>query len=112
MTVVIEYHGGKPHGLAMKCKPFPLLIAALICFGGPASAADCYADYKAKQDNPLKLHYGVAELRKGCSKSSARNELSQRLKGRGWKLLNVVSVFGPEGLAKRKKSAGPNFLRF
>jgi len=96
----------------MNSKPFPILIAALLCFGAPASAADCYADYKAKQDNPLKLHYGVAELRNGCSKSSARNELSKRLNSRGWKLLNVVSVFGPEGLAKRKSSAGSNFLRF
>ncbi|QUJ76447.1 hypothetical protein KDD17_16445 [Sulfitobacter albidus] len=78
----------------------------------PAQAADCYADYKAKQDNPLRLHYGVAELRGDCSRNAARDELARRLGARGWTLLNVVSVFGPEGLEQRRDSAGSNFLRF
>lgn len=75
-------------------------------------AADCFADYKAKQDNPLRLHYGVAEIRGACTPSAARAELSQRLGAEGWKLLNIVSVFGPDGLAQRKDSAGSNYLRF
>ena len=41
---------------------FPFCIALLVGLGGPAMAADCYADYKAKQDNPLRLHYGVAKV--------------------------------------------------
>lgn len=77
-----------------------------------ASAADCYADYKAKQDNPLRLHYGVAEVRGACTPAAARTELSQRLQAQGWTLLNIVSVFGPEGLEQRKDSAGSNYLRF
>jgi len=96
----------------MKYILLSLCIAATIGLFSPAHAADCYADYKAKQDNPLRLHYGVAEISGACSKSSARSQLQKRLGARGWQLLNVVSVFGPEGLAKRKSSAGSNFLRF
>ncbi|WP_299401086.1 hypothetical protein [uncultured Roseobacter sp.] len=86
------------------------LIAAL-ALTGPGHAADCYADYKAKQDNPLRLHYGVAQISQ-CSKSAAKAELSARLASRGWTLLNIVSVFDESGLAERKQSAGPNYLRF
>lgn len=96
----------------MKHIRLPLFAALLVAFSTPTFAADCYADYKAKQDNPLRLHYGVAEISGACSKASARAQLTQRLGAQNWKLLNVVSVFGPEGLAKRKDSAGSNFLRF
>ena len=88
-----------------------LAFAALVTFSGPAFAADCYADYKAKQDNPLRLHYGVAEVSQ-CSKRAAEAELSKRLERNGWTLLNVVSVFDASGLSERKQSAGPNYLRF
>jgi hypothetical protein len=84
----------------------------MIALTGPATAADCYADYKAKQDNPLRLHYGVAEISGQCSTASARAQLTRRLNARGWTLLNVVSVFGSDGLAQRRDSAGSNFLRF
>ncbi|QBF33831.1 hypothetical protein [Thalassococcus sp. S3] len=83
----------------------------LLALAAPAQA-QCYADYKAKQDNPLRLHYGVMQLNGGCSAGAARGEVAQRLARSGWTLLNVVSVFGPEGLAQRKDSAGPYFLRF
>ncbi|MGA9435210.1 MAG: hypothetical protein WBV62_13340 [Roseobacter sp.] len=76
-----------------------------------AQAADCYADYKAKQDNPLRLHYGVAEVSQ-CSKQAAKAELTGRLAAQGWTLLNVVSVFDQGGLEERKQSAGPNYLRY
>jgi len=91
---------------------FPFCIALLVGLGGPAMAADCYADYKAKQDNPLRLHYGVAKVTGPCTKAAASSQLAQRLGARGWTLLNVMSVFGPEGLEQRKDSAGSNFLRF
>lgn len=86
------------------------LLTAL-ALAGPGHAADCYADYKAKQDNPLRLHYGVARVSK-CSRPAAKAELSQRLAAQGWTLLNIVSVFDESGLAERKQSAGPNYLRF
>lgn len=89
-------------------------FACLLVFSiaAPAWAADCYADYKAKQDNPLRLHYGVAEVRGACDAASARSELAKRLAAQGWTLLNIVSVFDEQGLAQRKNSAGSNYLRF
>lgn len=95
------------HSLAI-----PLICAALLALVAPAQAADCYADYKAKQNNPLKLHYGVIQLRSGCSKPAARTEIQSRIAPAGWTLLNVMSVFGPEGLQQRKANAGSYYLRF
>lgn len=92
----------------------PVLAAAmsLAVLAGPASA-ECYADYKAKQDNPLRLHYGVAQVSDGnCSRGGAEGELRPRLSAAGWTLLNVLSTFGPEGLGERQASAGEFFLRF
>ncbi|MDK3016821.1 hypothetical protein [Pseudodonghicola flavimaris] len=92
-----------------------MIILALIAVAGgalPAAAAECYADYKAKRDNPLKLHYGVMQLQQGCDRQSARAEVAGRLQRNGWTLLNVVSVFGPEGLEGRKANAGRFYLRF
>lgn len=84
----------------------------LICALSSAAAAQCYADYKAKQDNPLRLHYGVAQISGACSTGSAAQELGPRLASQGWTLLQVESVFGPEGLNQRRDSAGPYYLRF
>lgn len=84
------------------------LAVFLMAFALPA-AAECYVDYKAKMDDPLRLHYGVAEVR-DCSTPEA--ELAPRLAANGWTLLTVLSTFGPEGLDERKDSAGEYFLRF
>lgn len=88
------------------------LAAALLALSPPAHAAECYADYKAKQDNPLRLHYGVIQLSGPCQKKAARSEIQARIASDGWKLLNVLSVFGPEGLQQRKANAGSYYLRF
>ena len=91
-------------------KNFGFAIAALIAISLPAHAG-CYVDYKAKMDDPLRLHYGVAEVA-ACDKVGAEAELSGRLAAAGWVLLNVIGVFGPEGLEERKASAAEYFLRF
>ena len=78
---------------------------------GFAQAA-CYADYKAKQDNPLRLHYGVAEINGDCTPQRATTQLTDRLDAAGWTLLNVLGVFDDAGLEERKDSAGEYFLRF
>ena len=94
----------------MKNLLLPGLLLAL--FAGSAAEAACYADYKAKQDNPLRLHYGVVALNGPCQRGAARSEVAQRLAAAGWTLLNVVSVFGPDGLDSRRADAGAYFLRF
>ncbi|MCR9127860.1 MAG: hypothetical protein NXH82_17320 [Rhodobacteraceae bacterium] len=88
------------------------LFALLAAAPGPASAETCYADYKAKQDNPLRLHYGVVQIAGECSRSAAAAELAPRLARQGWTLLNVLSVFGTEGLNERRDSAGAHYLRY
>ncbi len=87
-----------------------LLIGALAL---PAQA-ECYVDYKAKQDNPLQLAYGVSQVSDGVcgNKGAERGELEARLAADGWTLLKIMSSFGPEGLGERKTSAGPFFLRY
>lgn len=93
----------------------PAALALFLGLGtAGAAGAACYADYKAKQDAPLRLAYGVAELpAAGCSsKAEARAVLKPRLQAAGWQLLNVLSIFGPEGLDERKASAGEFFLRY
>ncbi len=97
---------------AMKQIVLSLVAALVLGIASTAAEAACYADYKAKRDNPLKLHYGVMQLRGECSKQAARAEVSQRLNSNGWILLNVLSVFDDSGLGQRKDSAGQFFLRF
>lgn len=87
-------------------------VLAVLNLAGPAFAAACYADYKAKQDNPLRLHYGVMEVTGRCAPAAAQSELAARLGRNGWTLLNVISVFGPDGLAERRGNAGAYYLRF
>jgi hypothetical protein len=96
--------------MAVKILSKPLALVALMAFALPAQAA-CYADYKASKDDPLRLHYGVMEV-SACDTGDAKAEVKARLRAAGWKLLNVMSVFGPEGLDERKASAGEYFLRF
>jgi hypothetical protein len=106
---VIEYHNCFRSGGDMKQLSFSFM--ALILSTSLAQAA-CYADYKAKQDDPLRLHYGVAEVRGDCSVGSAQSQLRDRLAGNGWQLLNVLGVFDDAGLDERKDSAGEFFLRY
>lgn len=87
------------------------LFAALLALAPVTAQAECYADYKAKQDDPLRLHYGVAQV-SSCDNKAAKAELAPRLRAGGWKLLSVISTFGPEGLGERQSSAGEYFLRF
>lgn len=88
------------------------LVLALVLAPPLPAAAQCYADYKAKRDDPLRLHYGVAEIAGPCAPGPAARELQPRLARAGWELLNVVGVFGREGLEDRRDAAGPHFLRY
>ncbi len=89
------------------------IILALVLAASPAGA-ECYADYKAKQDNPLRLHYGVARVPDAAcgSRGAAADAIAPRLAQDGWTLLNILSIFGPEQLESKKDSAGQYFLRY
>ena len=89
-----------------------LLLTMFIGMVASTAQAGCFADYKAKQDNPLRLHYGLMQLNGPCNRGAATSEVADRLMQAGWTLLNVQSVFGPEGLSERKTDAGSYFLRF
>lgn len=100
--------------------PVPRLLArcaaALVFTVVVASAAQaaCYADYKAKRDAPLRLHYGVIALPdRACGNTAAAARIIQRRIGRdGWTLLTVLSTFGDEGLRARRANAGDFYLRY
>ncbi|MCU0903584.1 MAG: hypothetical protein MUE83_06875 [Tabrizicola sp.] len=92
----------------------PLILSAMLAlsFAGSASA-ECYADFKVKRDDPLTLRYGVSQVSDAnCSIEAADAEMRPRLAADGWTLLELMSTFGPEGLAERKASAGELFLRY
>ena len=92
-----------------------LLIPALFVLLATTSAqAACYADYQAKTDNPLRLHYGVIELSDAAcnNRSRATQEVRQRLASGGWTLLNILSTFDESGLSARRGDAGQYYLRF
>lgn len=91
-----------------------IITLSALCLGlaAPAVAQDCYADYKAKQNDPLRLHYGVAAISGSCQKSNAQEQLTPRLRSDGWVLLNVLSVFDASGLEGRKADAGAFYLRY
>lgn len=95
-------------------KRLALIVLTAFTFSAAPVAAQCYADYKAKQDNPLQLHYGVMELpERACgSTDAAAREISGRIATDGWTLLNVLSIFGQDGLAERRESAGEFYLRY
>jgi len=87
------------------------VLTAVLALPGHAA---CYADYKAKRDGPLKLHYGVIELPDDAcsSKAKAARVAAGRVAAGGWTLLTVVSTFGSDGLSERRDRAGDFYLRY
>ena len=89
------------------------LLFALALTGVASGAwADCYADYKAKQDDPLRLHYGVIRVTGDCTEASAAAQLEPRLAADGWQLLEISGLFDESGLEQRRESAGAYYLRY
>ena len=91
-------------------------LLAVCLFIGTASTASaaCYADYKAKREDPLRLHYGVVQINaEPCSMSKAVSDnVSKRVAAGGWMLLQVQSVFDETELEAKKRDAGEFYLRF
>lgn len=91
-----------------------VLSLVVLLLAATSAEAACYADYKAKRDAPLKLHYGVIEVPDRFCDDRARIEayVQQQLERDDWTLLNVLGVFGDNGLDARKDNAGEFFLRY
>lgn len=89
-----------------------LLSLTLLVLTAAAAQADCYADYKAKQDDPLRLHYGVFQVTGACTPEQAEQEIAPKLAADGWQLLNIMGLFDETGLDERRDSAGPFYLRY
>ena len=106
--MLLHITAGIAHFWRMKHIIFALGLVALAV---PAQAA-CYADYKAKKDDPLRLAYGVTQVTGDCTKKSAANGLRPKLAADGWTLLNIVDTFDESGLEQRKGAAGDFFLRY
>lgn len=89
-------------------------LALVFVLAAGSAAAECYADYKAKREPPLRLHYGVIALPDAActSRAAAAAEIARRIGRDGWSLLDVMAVFGPEGLAERQADAGAFYLRY
>jgi hypothetical protein len=93
----------------------PLILGATLMLAAalPAQAA-CYADYRAQQTNPVRFHYGVAQVSDSAcgNPSAAAAELQSRLQRGGWILVDVLSTFSDDGLASRRQNAGEFYLAF
>jgi hypothetical protein len=90
------------------------LTAAFLALtlAGQASA-QCYADYKAKQDSPLRLQYGIIELpQSACASVQAAREYAEPVISRsGWTLLQIESIFDAAEFQRRSANAGAIHLR-
>ena len=89
------------------------IIITLAIFLTQSAQAACYADYKAKQENPLKLHYGIMKFDSvECTASIVQKKVTLRLLPHGWTLLNLLTVSRKLPTTQRKENAGENFLRY
>jgi hypothetical protein len=90
----------------------PLLLVVSMALPG-AAAADCYVSYKAKQDNPLRLHFGVLLIGGNCPGSgAAARQASSRLAAGGWTLLNVIRLAPSPPSSSERANAGQFYLRY
>jgi hypothetical protein len=89
------------------------IIITLAIFLTQSAQAACYADYKAKQENPLKLHYGIMKFDSvECTAIIVQKKVALRLLPHGWTLLNLLTVSRKLPTTQRKENAGENFLRY
>ena len=89
------------------------MATGLIALLPAIAQAECYVSYKAKRENPLKLHFGVAAVPdSACSKSAASAALAPRLAKDGWILLTIAAMVDETELEALKDSAGAFFLKY
>ena len=89
-------------------------LVALLTVVATHADASCYADYKAKRDDPYGLHYGVIELPDAACRdeTAAADEVGSRIGREGWMLLDLMSLFDEGALEEKRDRAGKFYLRF
>lgn len=99
-----------PHRLARLLAPLVTVLALAL---PGAAAAECYISYKAKQDYPLRLHFGVLAIGGDCpSGGQAASIAASRLASGGWTLLNVVNISSNPPSSSERANAGQYYLRY
>ncbi|HBM59643.1 hypothetical protein ACFSDD_01550 [Salipiger marinus] len=95
-------------------KPMACALFLLTVLPASAAQAACFVEYKAKQDNPLRLHYGISTLPGAACPpaNAAAAQMEIRLDRNGWTLLNVVHLSAEEPSAEKKANAGDFYLRY
>jgi hypothetical protein len=68
--------------------------------------------YKAKKDNPLKLHLGLIQINGQCSDHDVEGITNKRLSSTGWKLLQIVTASGNIDTKKMESDLGDYFLKY
>ena len=100
-------------GLGARVFLMKYIILIYAIFMVTAANSACYASYKAKRDDPLKLHYGVMQLPdQQCTMEAAAKAAGLRLLPHGWILLNLLRVSLKTPTPTEKENAGENFLRY
>ena len=100
-------------GLGARVFLMKYIILIYAIFMVTTANAACYASYKAKRDDPLKLHYGVMQLPdQQCTMETAAKAAGLRLLPHGWILLNLLTVSSKIPTPTEKENAGENFLRY
>ena len=100
-------------GLGARVLLMKYIILIYAIFMVTTANAACYASYKAKRDDPLKLHYGVMQLPdQQCTVRTAAKAAGLRLLPHGWILLNLLTVSLKTPTPTEKENAGENFLRY
>lgn len=90
-------------------------FSLVLCFTTLFSAAhanECFVLYKAKKDNPLKLHLGLIQINDECASHDIEGITIQRLNSSGWKLLKIVKFTGKIEVEKMEKDLGDYFLKY
>ena len=82
------------------------------CLSSVAHAENCFILYKAKKDNPLKLHLGLMKIDRTCSDDAIEVILRRRLLPAGWSLLQIVNVSQDIAVEKIKRDLGEYFLKY
>lgn len=88
-----------------------LVLSVVLTLAANAAAAACFVDYKAKRDDPLRLHYGVMRL-SDAECADAERAVQRRLNSAGWTLLTVMDRFGRAEARERESDAGDFYLRY